>query len=58
MAKKPNAQDLTLRNLRALKKVVKALDARVVTLEQQVLGLTSDAPTPEPVDSPDHSDPA
>jgi len=47
MAKKPNAQDLTLRNLRALKKVVKALDARVVVLEQQVLGLTN-PPIPTP----------
>lgn len=34
MIKKRNPQDITLRNLRALKKLVAALTKRVVRLEQ------------------------
>jgi hypothetical protein len=51
MAKKHNPQDLTLRNLRALKKTVAALTARVVTLEQQVLGLTNPSASAPPTDA-------
>ena len=51
--KRKNQTDLTLRNLRALKKTAQSLEARVATLEQEVLRLTNQPPTPPPPPSVD-----